>query len=78
MKRYKLAYCKVRSPYDKLSDWNFTYSNDLNVLLNFIKKHPNTVKEYTIYRYDTPVYSNILSTQANYKVNDILGVVVDE
>ena len=76
MKKYKLAYCKKHSPYDELSDWNFTYSNDLNVLLTFIKKRTNTIKQYTIYRKDTPIYSNSLAEQANYKITNIFEGVI--
>lgn len=76
MKNYKLAYCKIRSPYDKLADWNFIYSNDLDKLLIFIKKHPNTIKQYTVYRNDTPIYSNSLATQANYKIKNIFEEVI--
>lgn len=74
--KYKLAYCKVHSPYDKLADWNFTYSNDLDKLLIFIKKHSSKIKQYTIYRYDTPLYSNSIATQANYKAENIFKEVI--
>ena len=76
MKKYKLAYCKVYSPNDELADWNFIYSNDLDKLLMFIKKHPNTIKQYTIYRCDKPIYSNSIAEQANYKITNIFEGVI--